>query len=154
MMAKPDYVYVAYIETTAEKLWGALTDPKMTAGYWFHENVSDWKPGSRWEHRRLNDAASLDIVGKVVESNPPKKLVLTWARPEDESQEAKHSRVTFELEQSHGSTKLTVIHDRLENDPEMLRGVSSGWPAVISSLKSFLETGRALDAMRRWNEAA
>jgi uncharacterized protein YndB with AHSA1/START domain len=87
-MKKPYFVYVTYIATTPEKLFQALVDASVTRQYWLgtkadspaHENVSDWKPGSRWEHRRVDSATTLDIAGKVVENDPPRRLVLTWAR--------------------------------------------------------------------------
>lgn len=73
-----------------------LIDPEMTTKYWQHDNVSDWQAGSRWEHRNSKER-TLKLVGKVIESIPPKRLVLTWAFPDDETQEEKHSRVTFEM---------------------------------------------------------
>ncbi len=149
-MKKPDFVYVTYIATTPEKAWQALVDPKVMRQYWLgakadspaHENISDWKPGSRWEHRRV-DTGTVDIVGKVVERTPPRCLAFTWARPNDFDDESKHSRVSFEIEsQGSGLVRLTVTHDGL--DPKMLAGISGGWPQVLSHLKTFLETGRAL----------
>ncbi len=143
-MDKPRFVYVVYISTTPEKLWNALLDSKMTAQYWQHDNVSDWKPGSRWEHRTSDKERTLHLVGKVVESSPPRRLVLTWAAPADEAHEKKHSRVTFEIEPVRDVVRLTVTHDDLEPGSEMLEGITKGWPKVLSSLKSLLETGRAL----------
>lgn len=152
-MKKPDYVYVTYIATTPEKVWQALVDTDVTRRYWADPNagcarvnVSDWKPGSRWEHRRVaDDASTADIVGKVVESTPPRRLVITWARPTEAEDDSKHSRVAFDIEQySDGLIRLTVTHDDLERDPPMLAGVSGGWPKVLSNLKTFLETGHAL----------
>jgi len=143
-MDKPQFVYVVYVATTMEKLWNALLDAQMTAKYWQHENVSDWKPGSRWEHREANKERKLKLLGKVVESSPPKRLVLTWADPADEGRPEKHSRVTFELEPMRGVIRLTVTHDLLEPGSRMLEGISEGWPKVLSSLKSLLETGQPL----------
>ncbi len=143
-MDKPRFVYVVYISTTPEKLWNALLDSKMTAQYWQHDNVSDWKPGSRWEHRTSDKERTLHLVGKVVESSPPRRLVLTWAAPADEAHEKKHSRVTFEIEPVRDVVRLTVTHDDLEPGSEMIEGITKGWPKVLSSLKSLLETGRAL----------
>ena len=151
-MKKPDYVYVTYIAATPEKTWRALVDTDMARQYWVDPNagtarvnVSDWKPGSRWEHRRVDDAGTVDIVGKVVESDPPRRLVLTWARPADADVDSKHSRVTFEIEPyGDGLVRLTVTHDELARDPQMLSGVSGGWPKILSNLKTFLETGRPL----------
>jgi uncharacterized protein YndB with AHSA1/START domain len=149
-MKKPDYVYVTYIATTPEKVWQALVDTDITRKYWggpnasaAHVNLSDWKPGSRWEHQRTDEAGTVDIVGKVVESTPPRRLVLTWARPNEAEDESRHSRVVFDIEpHSDGLIRLTVTHDDL--DPQMLEGISGGWPMVLSNLKTFLETGRSL----------
>lgn len=151
-MKKPDYVYVTYIATTPEKAWQALVDTDMMREWWVDPkagcarvNVSDWKPGSRWEHRRTDGSGAVDIVGRVVESAPPHRLVYTWARPADADDAAKHSRVAFDIEAyGDGLIRLTVTHDELERDPQMLEGISGGWPKVLSNLKTFLETGRAL----------
>jgi uncharacterized protein YndB with AHSA1/START domain len=143
-MGKPQFVYVTYVSTSPEKLWNALIDPAMTARYWQHDNVSDWKPGSAWEHRRCDGKGTVDLVGTVVESSPPRRLVLTWAFPADQGREDQHSRVTFELEPLRGVVRLTVTHDRLEPDSEMLDGITEGWPKVLSSLKSLLEVGKPL----------
>jgi uncharacterized protein YndB with AHSA1/START domain len=152
-MTKPSFVYVTYIATTPEKVWRALVDTDVTRQYWLdpssdspaHVNVSDWKPGSQWEHQRVDETRTVDMVGKVVESTPPRRLVVTWARPKDAEDDAKHSRVTFDIEsQGDGLVRLTVTHEDLERDPQMLAGISSGWPKVLSNLKTLLETGRAL----------
>jgi uncharacterized protein YndB with AHSA1/START domain len=84
-------------------------------------------------------------VGTVVESSPPRRLVITWARPKDAGDPAKHSRVSFDIEpQGERLVRLTVTHEDLERDPEMLAGISGGWPKVLSNLKTLLESGRAL----------
>ncbi len=144
MMDKPTFVYVTYIATTPEKLWKALTEPELTTRYWQHVNVSDWKPGSRWEHRDSGVEGAPLLVGNVIESVPPKRLVITWAFPQDEKSEEKNTRVTFEIEEVRGVVRLTVTHDRLEPDSDMLRGITEGWPKVLSSLKSFMERGEPL----------
>jgi uncharacterized protein YndB with AHSA1/START domain len=151
-MDKPSFVYVIYIATTPEKLWDALMDPEMTTQFWGrHRNVSDWKVGSKWEHQDYDNPATVDLVGKVIVCDPPRRLVLTWADPADAADEAKHSRVTFDIEPAYDSVRLTVTHDLLEPDSDMLRGITFGWPAVLSSLKTLLETGKPLPATtRRW----
>lgn len=152
-MTKPSFVYVTYIATTPEKVWRALVDTEVTRQYWnglnaggpARVNVSDWRPGSRWEHQRADETRTVDIVGKVVESNPPRRLVLTWARPKESADDAKHSRVAFDIEpQGDGLVRVTVTHEDLERDPQMLAGISNGWPKVLSNLKTLLETGRVL----------
>ena len=140
MTGKPSLVYVTYIESTAEKVWHALTDPDLTAAYWGHRNESDWQVGSGWGHMRNDGSGIADVVGKVVESVPPTKLVTTWDDPADPE---KSSRVTYKI-QGHGEiVKLTVTHEDLW-DAGALRDVSGGWPAVLSNLKSLLETGSPL----------
>ncbi len=156
-MNKPKFVYVTYINTTPEKLWNALTDGEMTKQYWWrHRNASDWKPGSTWRHEDYDDSKAVDIVGKVVESQPPQRLVVTWALPADAQNEAKHSRVTFEIEPYMEAVRLTVTHDELEPDSAMLHSITEGWPKVLSSLKSILETGKplAMSTGRRSRTAA
>jgi uncharacterized protein YndB with AHSA1/START domain len=143
-MDKPQFVYVTYISATPEKVWNALTDPEITTKYWQHVNVSDWKPGSKWEHRSSDRKGAVQLVGKIIESSPPRRLVLTWAFPADEAHEEKHTRVTFEIEPVGDIVRLTVTHDRLEPGSEMLKGITEGWPKVLSSLKSLLEVGRPL----------
>ena len=73
------FVYVTYIRATPEKVFEAITTPEIARRYWGHENVSDWQPGSDWQHIRANEARTVELVGKVVEVTPPKRLVMTWA---------------------------------------------------------------------------
>ncbi len=139
--AVPSYVYVTYIRAGAEQVWQALTDADLTARYWGHANVSDWQPGSTWEHRRADGSGAVDVVGKVVEAEPPTRLVLTFEDSLDESREP--SLVTFLVEPHQDIVRLTVTHENLPNR-DMLNGISAGWPAVLANLKSLLETGDVL----------
>lgn len=147
---KPSFVYVTYIATTMEQAWQALIDPELMRQYWIGSsgparvNISDWEIGSRWEHVRADESKQVDIAGTVVELTPPKRMVLSWARPSEVEDEAKHSMVTFDLAPQGGVVKLTVTHADLEKDPDMLKGVSGGWPQILSNLKTLLETGKAL----------
>lgn len=142
MTDKPAFVYVTYIESTPEQVWHALTDAEVSASYWGHHNVSDWKVGSRWEHQRTDGSGIADVVGTVVESDPPTRLVTTWAPPDDTDHEHE-TRVTFAIEQHGDIVRLTVTHEDLANEAERA-GVASGWAAVLSNLKSLLETGTPL----------
>ncbi|MBZ3901408.1 MULTISPECIES: ArsR/SmtB family transcription factor [Streptomyces] len=143
MTDKPTFVYVTYIASTPEKVWEALTSAELTADYWGHRNESDWRRGSRWAHVRVDGSGVEDVVGTVVESEPPTRLVTTWAAPEDEGKEETYSRVTFDIERHADIVRLTVTHEDLA-DESALSEVSFGWPAVLSNLKSLLETGRVL----------
>ncbi|EFL28636.1 ArsR family toxin-antitoxin system, antitoxin component [Streptomyces himastatinicus ATCC 53653] len=142
MAERPTYSYVIYIESTPEKVWHALTDADLTAAYWGHSNVSDWQPGSAWEHRRTDGSGIADVVGTVVESVPPERLVTTWAAPGSEPAGGP-SRVTFAIEPYEEIVRLTVTHENLADEAER-EEAAGGWAAVLSNLKSLLETGSPL----------
>ncbi|MEU3791398.1 ArsR/SmtB family transcription factor [Streptomyces fructofermentans] len=144
MSDRPTFVYVTYIASTPEKVWDALTDADLTARYWGHSNVSqDWRPGSRWEHRRTDGSGVADVVGTVVESERPTRLVTTWAEPGEEAREDRRSRVTFDILPHGGIVRLTVTHEDLADEAAAAE-VGTGWPAVLANLKSLLETGSPL----------
>jgi uncharacterized protein YndB with AHSA1/START domain len=143
-MERTKFLYVTYIATTPEKVWEAIVDPAVTATYWQNVNISDWKPGSRWEHRDTGEERTLRLVGRVLEAVPPRRLVLTWLFPGDEGKTEKETRVAFDVEPYRSIVRLKLKHDRLEPGSEMWRGISEGWPMVLSSLKTLLETGRPL----------
>ena len=144
-MSKSKFVYVTFIAVAPEKVWNALIDEEATKKYWGRSNVSDWKPGSKWEHRRIEGSEIADLVGKVIESAPPRRLVISWASPGEIEKPNAISRVTFNIEPHEGgNTRLTVTHDDLEPGSDMERGISGGWPRVLSNLKTFLETGRVM----------
>jgi uncharacterized protein YndB with AHSA1/START domain len=139
-MDKLQYVYVTYILTTREKVWTALTDAELTATYWGRSNISDWKVGSTWSHGLPNEDP--DVVGEVLEADPPRRLVTSWSPASRVNDPTRRSRVTYEIEQLGEKVRLTVTHSELTE--EGLRGISGGWPAVLSNLKTFLETGRTI----------
>ena len=142
---KTSFVYVTYIRSTPEKVFEAVIRPETARKYWGHENISDWQPGSKWEHVRADAERTVNIAGNVVEVTPPHRLVISWSAPADYATPEKHSRVTFEIVPYEGMVRLTVTHDELEAGSGMAAGVGKGWPRVLSSLKSFLETGEAID---------
>jgi uncharacterized protein YndB with AHSA1/START domain len=136
------FVYVTYIATAPEKVWQALLDGELTRQYWGHENVSDWTPGADWKLVADDGKRTVHVVGKVLESIPNKRFALTWADPVDVPDPSKHSRLAIDIEIVGDMTRVTVTHDQLT--PDMQRKITNGWPRVLSSLKSFLETGRPL----------
>ncbi|MFC6486610.1 ArsR/SmtB family transcription factor [Nitratireductor sp. GCM10026969] len=140
------FVYVTYIRTTPEKVYEAITSPEVARRYWGHENVSEWTPGAKWEHIRANEERPIEIVGKVIETDPPRRLVITWSAASKAGDPNEESRVTFDIEETdEGMVKLVVTHDQLQPGSGMEKGVSKGWPLVLSSMKSFLETGQGMD---------
>lgn len=150
-MSRASFSYVIYIHGTAEDVWNGLVDPELTSRYWFHENVSDWKAGSGWVHRRtFDDDRTVDIVGEVLESSPPHRLVLSWCPPGDTGDPDKVSKVSFEISAQpdwpFGPWQgLRLVHSDLEADSEMHQSVTFGWPAVLSGLKTVVESPEIFD---------
>jgi uncharacterized protein YndB with AHSA1/START domain/DNA-binding transcriptional ArsR family regulator len=157
-MDKPSFVYTTYIATTPEQLWQALTDPEFTSRYWGATFDTDWQPGSQMTWQMGVTIADPEQV--VLEAEPYSRLSYTWhsMTPElaqvldldDERRDhiaaEARSKVTFELEPQGDLVKLTVVHDGFEPDSVMVTMVSNGWPRVLSSLKTLLETGDAVPA--------
>jgi uncharacterized protein YndB with AHSA1/START domain len=143
-MRKPEFVYVTYIETTPEKLWHALTDGDFTERYWFGARLrSDWKVGSSFEMVRSDGTVS--DAGKVVAFDPPRLLAYTFVNLSDKYKNEYPALATFVLEPFGRLVKLTLTHEGFQEGGKMLSGVSKGWPAILSSLKSLLETGQPLE---------
>ena len=149
---KPSFVYVIYIRTTAETLWQALIDPEFTRQYWAGTwQESDWKAGAAW--RIMIPDGRVADSGEIVECEPHRRLVLTWRnefRPE--LREEGYSRLTYEIEQQGDMVKLMLTHESDRPHSKLIEAVSNGWPAILSSLKSLLETGKSLEATRHWPE--
>ena len=142
-MKKPKLVYSTFIRTTPKKLWAAITKPEFTRQYWGGaKNVSNWKKGSKWQHVFEDEPDPVYVVGKVLESVPSKRLVLSWVDPDNL---AYKSRVIFEIEAIGDMTCLTVTHGNFTPGSPTFKNVSRGWPRVLSSMKSFLETGKGLN---------
>jgi uncharacterized protein YndB with AHSA1/START domain len=144
---KSSFVYVTYIRTTPEKLWAALTTPEFMKRYWFGMNIeTDWNVGSPWK-LVFPDGRVAD-TGEIVEIEKPKRLVLRWRnefRPE--LREEGYARCVFEIEPAGEVVKLTIVHDIEKPDSKLIGAVSIGWPKILSSLKTLLETGTALPAI-------
>jgi uncharacterized protein YndB with AHSA1/START domain/DNA-binding transcriptional ArsR family regulator len=158
-MDKPSFVYTTYIKTTPERLWQALTEPTFTRRYWRATFDTDWKTGSTMTWHQFGvTIADPDQV--VLESVPYRRLAYSWHSftPElaeslhltDEARERiaaeKRSKVTFVIEPLGEVVKLTVVHDGFEPDSVVASMVSQGWPGILSSLKTLLETGETLPA--------
>lgn len=151
------FVYTTYINATPERLWTALTDPAFTKRYWGVSLVSDWKVGSTvtWELEKVTIADDEQVV---LASNPPRQLSYTWhtitpefvaAYGDDQEFLAKasterRSKITFDIEPAGDAVKLTVTHDDFDPGSIVLPGICQGWPSIIASLKTMLETGEPL----------
>lgn len=152
-----EFTYTTYIRTTPQRLWQALTDAELTSRYWGVTFESDWQQGSpmTWTFAGV---VMRDPEQVVLEAERYERLSFTWHTFTqefgavvgfDEDFLARiaaepRSRVTFELEQIAGIVKLTLVHDGFEADSEVLTSISMGWPTILASLKSLLETGDEL----------
>ncbi len=140
-MAKSTYVYVTYIRTTPQKLWEALTGPDFQRQYWFGMHCeSEWRAGSAW--KLVSDDGEVWDAGEIVESDPPRRLVIRWHHQKKPELKAEGpSLCTMELEPEAGAVKLTITHAIERDRSQVITAVSGGWPKVLSNLKSLLETG-------------
>jgi uncharacterized protein YndB with AHSA1/START domain len=149
-MRKSEFVYVTYVHTTPQKLWDALTKPEFTRKFWFGTvQECEWKPGASWKLKTPDGRIGDD--GEVIESDPPRKLVVTWQNHLFAELTAEgFSRMTYELEPTGSVVKLTLTHtiDKLES--KLIKAVSGGWPYILASLKSLLETGEPLEGTSEW----
>jgi uncharacterized protein YndB with AHSA1/START domain/DNA-binding transcriptional ArsR family regulator len=151
------FVYTTYIRTTPDQLWQALTDPAFTRRYWGHAFETTWETGAPmvWEFdgQRIADPEQV-----VVDAQPGRRLSYTWhtftpewaeaaGLPEDvvdRIRRERRSKVTFEIEPVGETVKLTVVHDDLDPGSTVRELIGDGWPSLLSSLKTLLETGAPL----------
>jgi uncharacterized protein YndB with AHSA1/START domain len=164
--AATSFTYTTYIHAAPDQVWQALTDPAMTKRYWRHQRAgvktfrSDWKEGSTYDlaHPEVGLVVS-DPEQMILESDPYRRLAYTWHSftPEwatavgmdeataDAWRAEPRSKVAFDIEDlGRGVVKLTVTHGGFPPGSSVLRAIADGWPAVLSSLKTLLETGAAL----------
>jgi uncharacterized protein YndB with AHSA1/START domain len=142
-MPRPEFVYVTYIATTPEKLWEALTSSDFTRRYWFDTELqSDWKVGSPLA---LVMKGVITDRGQILEADRPRRLSYSFRHVQNEElSKEPASRVVFDLEQHGDLVKLTLTHENFAEGSKLLDGISRGWPAIMSSLKSLLESGAVL----------
>lgn len=147
-MNKSTFVYVTYIRTTPEKLWEAVTSAEFTAKYWFGAHCeSEWTPGSPW--RLLYADGRLADAGEIVESVPPRRLVIKWRNEWNPEFKAEgYALCTMEIEPvadvAVPAVKLSITHAMARADSPFIGAVSGGWPRILANLKSLLETGEIL----------
>jgi uncharacterized protein YndB with AHSA1/START domain len=142
---KPKTVYVTYIAATLEKVWQALTDPAFSTQYFFGFAV-DVEPKAGGAFFLRYPDGRVHVRGEVVEWSPPRRFSCTWlVEGMKELAELPECLVTYDIEEAGGSVKLTMTESHSWGIPDaILSGGRSGWPAILSSLKSVLETGKPL----------
>ena len=141
----PATVYTIYIASTPEKVWQALTSAEFSRQYFFGFAVeAELKAGGAFIVRAPDGSQHID--GEVIACDPPRKLTVTWnVNWPGLLEKLGPTLVTYEIEQAGDAVRLTMIeaHDRTLSD-DILSGGRQGWPAILSSLKSLLETGNPL----------
>jgi uncharacterized protein YndB with AHSA1/START domain len=156
-MGTDTFVYTTYIKTSPERLWQALTEPAFTCRYWGVAFQTDWRVGSPvvW----VENGVKIEHPDQVVlESDPHRRLAYTWhtfapdwaeshgfdAELSGRLASEPRSKVTFDLEPVGELVKLTVVHDGLASGGTVIEMIREGWPHLLSSLKTLLETGEPL----------
>jgi uncharacterized protein YndB with AHSA1/START domain len=157
-MSNESFEYTIYIDTTAKRLWRALTDPAKTKKWWNISFVTDWKVGSTMDVK-MGHLTIRDPKQVILESNAPSRLAYTWhtftpewanasGYSEDDRLKFAHeqrSKVAFTIDRPHDVVRLNVVHDGFESGSIVYEAIRDGWPPLLSSLKTFLETGEPLD---------
>ena len=151
-MSESKFVYAIFVRTTADKLWDGLTKPEFTRKFWCEVTMeSEWKKGSSW--RMLAPEGRVADAGEVLEIDRPRKLVLSWQHElMPELRAEGFSRAEFQLKPAGDAVELTVTHSIDHENSKLIEGFASGWPPLLSSLKSLLETGDALEVTKKWPE--
>jgi uncharacterized protein YndB with AHSA1/START domain len=141
----PDVVYNIFIRTTTQKVWDALTQSAFTTKFFFGRTVeSDWKQGSPW--KLLFPDGRTDVEGEVLESDPPKLLRVTWRVDWLDEPKPGPALITYEIQEHGEIVQLTMTQHTDSTIPrKYVKAGQMGWGAILSSLKSLLETGQALD---------
>jgi uncharacterized protein YndB with AHSA1/START domain len=142
---KPKTVYITYIVTTPDKLWKALTDGEKTKQYFFGRCIElESKAGGNF--RFWQPDGTLDVEGKVVECDPPRKLSVTWrVMWIEEMRKLPECLVTYQIDDLGKVVRLTMTEShQIDLDDTMLEGGRRGWPVILNNLKTLLETGKPL----------
>jgi uncharacterized protein YndB with AHSA1/START domain len=147
-MNKPASVYVTYIASTPDAVWRALTDGEFTRRYWGGYRIqSDWAVGSPVKLLGVNGEAGWE--GEVLVADPPRRLSYSFHMLISAAHSAERpSRVSFEIEPLGSLVRLTLVHHEFVSPGATFETSRYGWPAIVSSLKSLLETGSPLPFVR------
>ena len=144
--APPAQVYTTFIRATPDRVWRAITESEFTLRYYYASSVeSDFRTGSPYVYRIGDELA---IVGTVLESDPPRRLVMSFHAVWDEDVAGDPpTRIAWEIEDAGGGVaKVTVVHDGFAAEDETFRQVAGGWSYILSGLKTLLETGRPMSS--------
>ena len=159
-------VYRIFIKASPQAIWDAITKPEWTErfGYGLRDEY-DLRPGGKYRGMANEGMAAMGVTGvvvdgEVIESDPPRKLVVTCRMAIDPNLAAEgFTRLTYEIvEGRDGVSRLSVIHD-LAGTPghaAMVAGVLQGpgeggvWLWILSDIKSLLERGEQMSTKQGW----
>ena len=150
MSGELSHSYSIYIQATPEQVWEALTTPKFTTQYFpGHAAESDWQPGSDYVMRNPTDG-SVMFEGKVVESDPPRRLVQTVSFKRNPAfEDHEEMTIAWDVEQFGEACRVTIGHRGSDSDAKLLERLTGHCPDMMSGLKTLLETGRPLHIGQR-----
>jgi uncharacterized protein YndB with AHSA1/START domain len=149
MAKKSEFVYVIYIRATPKQLWDALMQPALTRIYWFGvSHDTTWKRGAPWK-LKFSDGRVAD-AGKIIDIKKQRRIVLKWRNEFMPKMKAEgYTRCVIEMKPQGDAVKLTVAHSMNRANSKFIAAVSEGWPMILASLKSMLETGAALKILHK-----
>lgn len=141
MTEQPKHVFQVYIRCSPERLWETITTPELSRQFFSESFGPDFEAGAEYT---LGSEDVTYVKGTILEVEPPRRLVMSWDERHGSMIDDPVTRVTWEIEPDGDVCKLTLTHDEFESENETFRSVGGGWPRVLSSLKSLVETGEGL----------
>jgi uncharacterized protein YndB with AHSA1/START domain len=144
------HVAVAEIQIDASpgRVWSALTNPAEIRQYMFGSQVmTDWEPGSRIVWKGEYEGKSYEDHGKILESEPERRLVLTHfsSLSGAEDVEENYHTLTYEIHEVDGQTRVTLTQDN-NTSPEAAEHSRANWEKMLTGLKALVERSTARDA--------
>lgn len=132
------------VRATPAEVWRALTDGSVTPAYYygFRAEYGELAAGAPYRY----SAGGGDVItGTVLEADPGTRLKATFTGHWDPEVAALgESTVTFTVSEPFamlsGVTMLTCVHEGLPAGP-VAESLDAGWVAILSGLKTVLETG-------------
>ncbi|MEM1050294.1 MAG: SRPBCC domain-containing protein [Pseudomonadota bacterium] len=138
MIAPDTIVKTVFFNAAPETVWSFLVERDKLA-QWFHPPESDLVAGS--EYRLVttaDDGAKVPLIwGRVVEMDPPRKLVTTFVITPFKGNE---TTVTWVLEEAAGGTRLTLTHEGIAAAAgpaalDMILPMDNGWDEHFADLR-------------------
>ena len=149
-----DFEMTIYIKADPLVVWEAITGDEGSRAVMFGSVIrGELEPGRRYEYvgPGEGDTEVVHVYGDVLQADPGVVLQLT-EHPGPiyrENHAELTSRMTWRFEQAGvGLTKLTFTNDEWSEGHPAQAETAETWPRVLSSLKSWIETGEAIQIGR------